>query len=132
MGRKKTEAVIENTESSGEVIGRVPSAQIEVTLPQFESLIDRVISLEENVFEEDIGNRLTKLEQRITASDTKYPSNTRDYTVKEGDTLALIAKRELGNAGNLNQIVIMNYDRYPSFRRGIVVEEGWVLRLPPR
>ena len=65
-GRKKTKKD-ENTESSGEVTGRVPSAQIEVTLPQFESLIDRVISLEENVFEEDIGNRLTKLEQRIAA-----------------------------------------------------------------
>ncbi len=128
-GKKKitVDEVTEKTEPVG------------VTVSEFEEFNNRLTALEENVAKDDcclcdnnIESRLSTLEQRIAAGDTKYPSNTRDYTVKEGDTLALIAKRELGNAGNLNQIVIMNYDRYPSFRRGIVVEEGWVLRLPPR
>ncbi len=125
MGRKKKEEfpvdeVTEKTEPVG------------VTVSELEEFNNRITTLEESADKSDVESRLATLEQRIAASDTKYPSNTRDYTVKEGDTLALIAKRELGNAGNLNQIVIMNYDRYPSFRRGIVVEEGWVLRLPPR
>ena len=123
-GRRKTK---EET-SSDKVTEQTESTEITGTVTKMDIIEKRISALEEN----DIESRLSTLEQRIAAGDTKYPSNTRDYTVKEGDTLALIAKRELGNAGNLNQIVIMNYDRYPSFRRGIVVEEGWVLRLPPR
>jgi nucleoid-associated protein YgaU len=80
----------------------------------------------------DAESRLATLEGRADAGSVRYPDNVRDYEVKPGDTLVMIAKNELGNSGHFTLIGTMNYDRYPSLRTSQRVEPGWKLRLPPR
>ncbi len=58
-----------------------------------------------------------------------YP-RTEEYTVKDGDTLVMIAKVQLGQAGRMTEIATTNYDRYPSLRTSSDVKAGWKLRLP--
>ncbi len=66
----------------------------------------------------------------ITPISRNYP-RTKEYTVRDGDTLTKIAKVELGQAGRFTEIATMNYDRYPSLKvNANRIEKGWKLRLP--
>jgi len=60
------------------------------------------------------------------------------YTVKEGDTLQSIAANELNDTSRMQEIAVMNGDRYPSLfaSTGVAATnpeliEGWKLLLPP-
>ena len=56
---------------------------------------------------------------------------TREYVVKAGDSLTLIAKRELGQAGRFTEIAVLNYDRFPELKQNAnLIKIGWKLRLP--
>lgn len=48
------------------------------------------------------------------------------YTVKKGDSLLSIATSQLGDFTRVNELTMLNEDKYLSF-----AEEGWELFLPP-
>jgi hypothetical protein len=81
-----------------------------------------------------LEKRVGELESEMAAISKARPRNfpnTREYTVKPGDSLTMIAKRELGQSGLFTQIAILNYDRYPSLRENPNhIQPGWKLRLP--
>lgn len=56
----------------------------------------------------------------------------RRYSVKTGDSLASIAKEQLGDYRRAVEIVEANKDRYSSLRRSHFIEVGWELLLPPK
>ena len=72
---------------------------------------------------------LTSQVAAITPIPRNYP-RTKEYTVKDGDTLVMIAKVELEQPGRMTEIRTMNYDRHPSLRTSSDVKPGWKLRLP--
>ena len=53
-----------------------------------------------------------------------------EYVVQKGDTLAMIAKRFLSNAGRFNEIAVLNYEEHPELRGSTAIKEGWVLKMP--
>lgn len=54
--------------------------------------------------------------------------NYRSYTIKRGDTLSIIAARELGSGGRWNEVYELNRDVIGSNPDGI--RDGMVIRLP--
>lgn len=55
------------------------------------------------------------------------------YTVKSGDTLLSIARKQLGSTDNVPVLVALNKDRYSTLSiEKPFVEIGWKLFLPPR
>lgn len=61
------------------------------------------------------------------------------YTVRKGDSLLSIAKNELGDPSRLQELAVMNADKYPTLfsSPGVLaqnpfLEQGWVLSLPPK
>lgn len=56
----------------------------------------------------------------------------KSYTIKSGDTLLSISKNELNDISRVNDIIILNIDRYPSLSlENPFLEQGWILYLPP-
>ena len=54
------------------------------------------------------------------------------YIVKSGDTLLLVAKKELGDTSRVSDIVYINEKDYPGLSiKNPYIEPGWVLHLPP-
>ena len=53
------------------------------------------------------------------------PNRDRTYTVQPGDSLSLIAKRLLGNAGRFSEIAALNGIQNPN-----IIHPGQVLRIP--
>ena len=61
------------------------------------------------------------------------------YSVRRGDSLLSIAKKELGDSSRLQELAVMNSDKYPTLfsSPGVLaqnpfLEQGWVLSLPPK
>ena len=142
---KKTDAedvvaeVAEKTKPAGlTVTGDVVVAD---SMPQFEELKQLIADSRQFTHEvhDAVVTRLTKAEAATTAlarevaAITPIPRNyprTKEYTVKPGETLVMIAKVQLGQPGRMTEIATTNYDRYPSLRTSNDVEPGWKLRLP--
>ncbi len=111
------------------------------SMPQFEELKKLIADSRQFTHEvhDAVVTRLVKAEA-VTAALTSqvaaiapmprnYP-RTEEYTVKDGDTLVMIAKVQLGQAGRMTEIATTNYDRYPSLRTSSDIKPGWKLRLP--
>ena len=65
-----------------------------------------------------------------TAPDTtKQPADTQTYTVKSGDSLSAIAKREYGDAGQWRRIFEANRDQ---IKDPDLIHPGQELKIPPR
>ena len=65
-----------------------------------------------------------------TAPDTtKLPADTQTYTVKSGDSLSAIAKREYGDAGQWRRIFEANRDQ---IKDPDLIHPGQELKIPPR
>ncbi len=109
-----------------------------LTMEQYEELKRLVAQARADALADSkaLAGKLSALEQTVNKLDKgtqrSFPRGTREYTVVPGDSLVLIAKRELGQAGRFTEIATMNYDRYPSLRANPNhIEKGWKLRLPP-
>ena len=114
----------------------------ELTMTQFTDLKKLIADSREYTKQvhDAIVARLKKAEGQIASLASKVAGiapvarnfpRTREYTVKSGDTLSMIAKRELGQAGRFTEIAVMNYDRYPSLKNNAnLIQVGWKLRLP--
>ena len=64
----------------------------------------------------------------VTAgSSSTAPAGARTVTVKAGDSLSKIAKRELGDASKWKAIYEANRDR---IKDPDLIQPGWVLNLP--
>lgn len=111
-------------------------AEEELTVGQYEELKGYIKKLTDAINSRLAGldaktAKLAEDVKRATAGKEKSFGNYREYTVKSGDTLSIIAKRELGQAGRFTEIGVLNYDRYPSLRKDLnLIQAGWVLRLP--
>ena len=123
-----------------DVVGETPEpAGVAVTgsAAQFEELKGLVAQARADALEDSkaLAAKLAALGKTVDRMDKgtqrSFPRGTREYPVQDGDTLVLIAKRELGQSGRFTEIATMNYDRYPSLRTSNDVEGGWSLRLPP-
>jgi hypothetical protein len=68
------------------------------------------------------------LEEQLKELNLQSADHTRRYTVVQGDSLAGIAAREYGDAGQWRRIADENIDRLPNIRR---LPVGTELRLPP-
>lgn len=73
----------------------------------------------------------------LRGSCNTYGSESKDkflpsYVTQKGDSLLAIAKRKLSDVSKVNEIIILNNDRYPSLSlSNPFIEIGWVLFLPP-
>ena len=61
------------------------------------------------------------------------------YTVKQGDSLLSIARNELGDPSRIQELAVMNADKYPGLfsSTGVLaqnpfLEQGWTMSLPPK
>ncbi len=55
------------------------------------------------------------------------------YIVKPGDSLLFIAKSQLQDSSRVNELIILNKDRYPQLSLNpSLLEQGWKLYLPPQ
>ncbi len=106
---------------------RVDAAKAEAkefTQRIYNAIVGRFVDNEKRI--SDLVTLVTSLQ----GTPKNFPK-TREYTVKSGDSLTLIAKRELGQAGRFTEIAILNYDRYPSLKTNAnLIQVGWRLRLP--
>lgn len=83
---------------------------------------------------------LTKKENDCTYNgETSKDQFLDDYKVQPGDSVLLIAKRQLGNSSRVNELALLNLTRYPGFYKapGIAnlnpfLEVGWVLKVPSK
>lgn len=55
------------------------------------------------------------------------------YTIKQGDSLLLISKTQLGDSSRINEIIALNKDKYPALAlQNYFIEVGWKFLLPPQ
>lgn len=96
----------------------------EFTQQVHDAVVSRIATLESKVL------KLASTVAGIRGTEKKFP-RTKEYTVVSGDSLTLIAKKQLGQAGRFTEIAILNYDRYPSLKANPgLIQVGWKLRLP--
>lgn len=62
---------------------------------------------------------------KIALKPAKLPMRDREYVVKEGDTIALIARELYGNPGNFK--ILMSYNK---LQDGVALQPGQVLKIP--
>lgn len=110
-----------------------PTEEDAMSSTEFDQLnrkIDEQRAWVQTAVHDAIVARLAGLEQavaRFLPSPLPSPTPNRDrtYTVQPGDTLSLIAKRRLGNAGRFSEIAALNGIQNPN-----VISVGQVLRIP--
>ena len=97
---------------------------------QLNRKIDEQRAWTQTAVHDAIVARLAALEQNVArfvpqAPPSTTPNRDRTYTVQPGDSLSLIAKRLLGNAGRFSEIAALNGIQNPN-----VISVGQVLRIP--
>lgn len=89
------------------------------------------------------GSQSTKMSKANACKDNGETSADQfldDYVVMHGDSLLLIAERQLGSRARVNELAMFNLTRYPGFYSGTpgvpnlapFLEIGWVLKVPPK
>ena len=137
----KAEALADSEALADRVAALEQPVVVTDSMPQFEEL--KGLISDSRAFTHEVHDavvaKLTKAEAATTAlarqvaAITPIPRNyprTKEYTVKPGETLVMIAKVQLGQPGRMTEIATTNYDRYPSLRTSSDIKPGWILRLP--
>ena len=102
-----------------------PKEEIELSSQEFDQLTAHINSVESSIGA--LRDELRAHAQHPVASPPPSPTPNRDrtYTVQPGDSLSLIAKRLLGNAGRFSEIAALNGIQNPN-----IIHPGQVLRIP--
>ena len=107
-----------------ESMNRVPVDLIEVvrdvqTTMFFIGTLDTIFNSKKNLSLRD----LTEVSDSLDSYNTPYI--TKDYTIRDGDTIHMIAQRELGDASKAIDIITLNDLQYPFIRKlSEPVEQG--------
>lgn len=83
-----------------------------------------------------ISNTNSK-ETLVTSCPISFTDNIdsllRSYEVKAGDTLLSISKNQLGSTNRVEELIVMNANKYTSLSlEKPFLEQGWILKLPPQ
>lgn len=129
-GYDKLNAAIENLASTQadriDVLKDEVTKAVQYTKDVAEELSSRLGDMDTRL--EDMSGSIGNISK---GTERSYPTSLREYAVKSGDSMTLIAKGQLGQAGRFTDIAILNYDRYPNLKTNPnQVQVGWKLRLP--
>src|SRR5258708_8778115 len=91
-----------------------------------------------NQQQQRVSNNHQPTEHTTASTCTKQGLQPKDdylptYTVKSGDSLLFIAKSQLKDISRVNELIILNKDRYPQLSvNPSLLQQGWKLNLPPQ
>ena len=72
----------------------------------------------------------TDNESRIDEKNSNNKKNKqKTHTVKSGETIWDIAKKEYGKGSDYTKIILKNKKKYPSLAKSKIVKKGWVLNI---